>query len=291
MLARGVAFAVVGGLIGALAWGVIAYVTGWSFGIVAIVVGLLAGCGMGFGMKGRGSVGTGIASAIIALVCIVGAKFAVAVLESRDWAEEVRDVTEEDAVDAYASEVYDYYATTGQPMTLTDDEWPPEVLAEAQRLWGETPAHEREEYLAAMVKDADQLAEEGRLGASWVLFALAFGWINLGIMGIAVITAYKAGRRNPSEEAEAILATPDAPVQRASDGSDNGITGGPLSRPHHGGAAAAPPASKPSKKKKKGEEEYEDPHATGIFTRLGREEQAPPAPSAADAPAPQREAA
>ncbi|HEX2838854.1 MAG TPA: hypothetical protein VHN77_12100 [Phycisphaerales bacterium] len=266
-MGRGLGLAVLGGVVGALIWGAIAYFTGWSIGIIALIVGTLVGVGMQVGIKGRGTVGTGLAAAAIALASIIAAKFVVAQAVAGDWVEKASQVSEEDAIDQYASEVYDAFEATGQYMSDPEDAglWPPEVMAEAERLWEETPQHERDEYMAAISRDAARDAEEGRFGAGLLLFVVSFGPINLIILGVAIATAYRTGR-NSNEVSDQVTYTPQADA--------NGLVGGPLSRsgPTSGNSQAAPhmqrPQAKPQKPAKPADPDEEDSHGAGIFARL-----------------------
>ncbi len=293
MASRGAGFAVLGGVIGALIWGAVAYTTGWSFGFVAIGVGALVGFGMILGSKARGTVGSGLGAAMIALGCIVGAKFVVAELEAGDWMREAGKVSDLDAIDQYASEVYDYFAASGQHMSAAGPEgWPPEVYSEAKRLWTETPLVERDEYMLAMGRDARRHAEESRFQVGVAAFVAGFGPVNLVIIGLAAATAYKTGRWNKEEQAFASQSQAARPPMHSGSGATGGITAGPLSRaqPAGGVAPAAAAPAKPKKKGKKGDDD-EDHHSAGIFARLGHDE-APKVPAAAPAPAAEkREAA
>lgn len=266
-MGRGLGLAVLGGVVGALVWGAVAYFTGWSIGIIALLVGTLVGVGMQLGIKGRGTVGTGIAAAAIALASIIAAKFVVAQAVAGDWVEKASQVSEEDAIDQYASEVYDAFEATGQYMSDPEDAglWPPEVMAEAERLWEETPQNERDEYMAAISRDAVRDAEEGRFGAGLLLFVVSFGPINLVLLGLSVATAYRTGcHTNEVSDQVTYAPKPDA----------DGLVGGPLSRsgPTSGGATPMPqaqrPQAKPQKPTKPAELDEDDRRGAGIFARL-----------------------
>lgn len=266
-MGRGLGLAVLGGVVGALIWGAIAYFTGWSIGLIALLVGTLVGLGMQLGIKGRGTVGTGLAAAAVALASIVAAKFVVAQAVAGDWVEKASQVSEDDAIDQYASEVYDAFEATGQYMSEPADAglWPPEVMTEAHRLWDETPQNERDEYMAAISRDAARDAEEGRFGAGLLLFVVSFGPINLIILCVAIAAAYRTGR-NSNEASDQVTYTPQADA--------NGLTGGPLSRsgPTSGGVQTAPqaqrPQATPKKPTKPSDLDDEDCHSAGIFARL-----------------------
>jgi phosphate/sulfate permease len=266
LMGRGLAMAVLGGVVGAAVWGAVAYWTGWSIGLLAVLVGALVGLGMQWGIRQKGSIGTGMACAAIALVSIVCAKLVVAQALAQDLVQEAANVSEADAIDQYASEVYDAYEATGRYMGESNSSgWPSEVYAEAERLWEETPEHEREEYMAALSRDSVRDAEEGKIAASLMLFVFSFGPVNLIILAVGVVTAYRVGRNN-NDPREEVAVKPDA--------SNGGLVGGPLSRsgPTAGGAGtvAATTTTTPTPRAAKGKPELDDDdrRGAGIFARL-----------------------
>lgn len=268
-MGRGLFMSVIGGAAGALVWSVVAFYTGWSFGILAVLLGALTGAGMVWGVRRQGTVGTGVAAAVIALVCIIGAKFVVGQALAGDYVQRAAMVTEADAIDHYAGEVYDAYSATGRYMGAPDGSgWPPEVMKEARRLWSETPEDERKEYLAAVSRDALREAKSHQFASGLMLFAMSFGWMDIVFLGLAVATAYRTGRHNSDEVHEVqTQATPNA----------DGLVGGPLSRGAPagggGGQTVSKAATKPAPGKKKVELDDDDRRGAGIFARLAEIEE------------------
>jgi hypothetical protein len=74
---RDVSIGLVAGAIGAGIWAVIAYFTGFELGWIAWGVGLLVGVGVAIGNKGEGSVPAGVLAAVLAILSVVGGKYAM----------------------------------------------------------------------------------------------------------------------------------------------------------------------------------------------------------------------
>ncbi|MFO0830495.1 MAG: hypothetical protein U0637_01505 [Phycisphaerales bacterium] len=264
-MTRGLALATLCGVVGALLWAAVAYLTGWSLGALAVLLGALVGAGMYLGASRRGTVTTGMAAAAVALLCVLAARFFIAQGLASDAVTRAAHVTEQDALDHYAAEVYRAYAATSRFMSepAADETWPPEVLAEAERLWKQTPAPEREEYMAAVGRDAVREAEAARFSTGFRLFAHSFGPINLILIGLTVVTAYRTGAHNSHAKDEVSL----APAKNA-----DGLVGGPLARgaPASGGGTKPSTVTPPANRKPapKLEPDDEDLRSAGIFSRL-----------------------
>ncbi len=71
----------IGGLIGAVIWAVVTYYSGWEIGWIAWGIGGLVGVGVRLGTSGGGGITHGGTAAIIALVAVLGGKWAAVRLE------------------------------------------------------------------------------------------------------------------------------------------------------------------------------------------------------------------
>lgn len=79
-LLRGTLFSFIGAMLGAVLWGGIAYLTDWSFGILAWALGGMAGYGMALGHEDNDGTLAGIIAACMSLVGIVAAKILIIIL-------------------------------------------------------------------------------------------------------------------------------------------------------------------------------------------------------------------
>lgn len=71
----------IGGLIGAVIWAVVTYSSGWEIGWIAWGIGGLVGVGVRLGTSGSGGISHGGTAVIIALVAVLGGKWAAVRLE------------------------------------------------------------------------------------------------------------------------------------------------------------------------------------------------------------------
>ncbi len=79
-LLRGTCFSLMGAMLGAVIWAVVAYLTERQFGIIAWALGGLAGAGMAFGHEDDDGTTAGIIAAFVSLGGIVGAKILIVVI-------------------------------------------------------------------------------------------------------------------------------------------------------------------------------------------------------------------
>jgi len=71
----------IGGLIGAAIWAIVTFYSGWEIGWIAWGIGGLVGVGVRLGTSGSGGINHGGTAAIIALVAVLGGKWAAVRLE------------------------------------------------------------------------------------------------------------------------------------------------------------------------------------------------------------------
>lgn len=194
-LMRGAAASLGCAAVGAAAWAGLSLATDMRWALLAIVVGGLAGFGMGVGNRGRGGVGSGLLAAVILCVTVVLSRGVVARVNAERWMRENAVAADQVAFEALAGEVYEGLASRGFEMSDPEgeDEYPPEVMAAARRQWGAMTAAEQQQRTdaAAAQMERDGAAASGVLTAvSFFVDFGVFGWVCLGLgMG----TAYKGG--------------------------------------------------------------------------------------------------
>jgi hypothetical protein len=216
---------VVGGALGAaaglVAWLALATVTGWQINLFAIVLGGLVGFGVTQGNGGRGGLGAGVIAGAFALIGVIGSQAAITHFAMESALTDSGNITEEDALDDLRWAVYDEFLVTGATMTETEDEdFPHEVMVEANRRWDALTQVEREEYQQSMRQDLDSVMAEAPL----LTFGLAYLWTNglfgLVCAGLSASTAFGIASRDAMEVAkerglvphvaEAVVAAPAA---------------------------------------------------------------------------------
>lgn len=302
-LAKGVLGAFAGGIAGGALWVGVAYATGYELSLLAIVLGGAVGFGMGMGNQGRGGAPAGVLAAIIALVCICGAKLGVAYYVAQHWiASHETTYTEEDARAALCDQVYSEFESVGIGMSTPDDEYdyPPEVWREADRRWHAMSVAEREQFRVSLQVAANEDETAGLNVLTGVFFVASFiGIFPLICLVAGVSTAYKTASTVADKADEGVIvqdtsqapamfrmAPPEpAPATRPM----QAVAAGPMQpdEPIHPMQSEAPSpahASAPSA----GPLQPEEPAPTGlgIFAHLGEEPgSSHAAPAMAAAPA------
>lgn len=199
-IVRGLLFSALAAAAGAGLWVGIYAATGYSIGITAIIIGGLAGFGMGTGCAGRGGVPAGVLAAIITLVAVLGARMGVAHMYAAETVAEHAAITEEDAVLALAPDIYARFADDGVDMSEPDDdqEYPPEVLAAAARRWRLMGDFEREDFLTQLAAQRSQEAAVATSVLTGLSFIFGFGIMGLVCLGLAMSTAFKIASSSPA---------------------------------------------------------------------------------------------
>jgi hypothetical protein len=220
-----IALAVIGGALGAaaglVAWLALATVTGWQINLFAIVLGGLVGFGVTQGNGGRGGLGAGVIAGVFALMGVIGSQASITHFAMENALTDSGNITEEDALDDLRWAVYDEFLVTGATMTEVEGEdFPVEVMGEAQRRWDGLSMSDRQEYLQSMRQDLDSVMAEAPL----ITFGLAYLWTNglfgLVCAGLSATTAFGIASRDAMEVAkergmiphvpEAVVAAPAA---------------------------------------------------------------------------------
>lgn len=204
---KSLAGGLLGGGIGAVLWVIVARLTGYHVGFVAWGVGFLAGLGVMIGSRAQGGVGYGLLASAIALVCIMGGKYAEASLEVERMAAEHAHVDESNAVEYLRAVISDEMNEAG---TLSDadwermgedDAWPSRVQEAAEARWAAMGETERAAFIERRAGENAAQANEYRGVATFVLFLVSFGLWGFLWTGLAVASAYKLGSAKHSPAA------------------------------------------------------------------------------------------
>ncbi|MBL9147921.1 MAG: hypothetical protein JNM94_04435 [Phycisphaerae bacterium] len=186
-------------LVAAAVWTAASYFTDWRLGILAPIVGLAAGAAMASGSERQGGVQGGLIAAIIALVAMVGSRYALTQLQLRDWAQRIASISDEDVVAALADRLYDEAALDGSLETMyvgtaSDDEYPPQIWSRAESTWEGMTVGEREELRQAMIAENEEAMAEAAPILTGIGMLLNVGLAGMCCMGVSVVAAYRLGR-------------------------------------------------------------------------------------------------
>src|SRR5438094_255504 len=112
---------IIGGVIGAAAWGAVAYFTGYEIGWLAWGVGVLVGMAVRVAAGGESGAGLGVLACMIALGSIAGGKYTAAYLSVQAEIKKVGTITiSEDNARLYtASRLVHEYEDAGKTL-----KWP-----------------------------------------------------------------------------------------------------------------------------------------------------------------------
>lgn len=201
-LAYGFVGAVIGGVVGAALWTAISYFSGYELGIIAWLVGLACGFGMAVGSKREGGVPAGAIAAVVALISILGGKYAVAHYMSHHLAATVSlSVAEAEAF--HEMEVETEMENAGAKLTPPTgrQDVAPEATEEAKKRWRKMSDAQKEQYAkdAAAKMNTLVAAVGGASSITWDMFKASFGALDLIFAALAVWYAFKLGSQAETE--------------------------------------------------------------------------------------------
>lgn len=206
--------AVAGATLGAALWVAVGYYTGFEVGLIAWAMGAAAGIGaMLFVGQPDCDTNTGVIAAVIALLAVLGAKYAVAyAVVERDITQFLPaagqyTVTDNDLKAAFADEIVTQREEAGKPITWPQhneengptypEEYPTDIVAEASKKWDALTTDQQLAKRTQAQADLDQgLAEFIRTikpTARTEVFKASFGLFDLLWLGLAIASAFKLG--------------------------------------------------------------------------------------------------
>jgi len=204
--------AILGAAIGMAIWIAIGYYTGYEVGYVAWGIGALAGFGAMAAARDEASAVTGGLAAVVAVLAILVAKYAVvyAALE-RDLPEMQKaaamTITDDQVRSTIAREVIEERTASGKKVTWPagvnseEAEWPSEypktVVAETNKRWGAMKPEQQQAKKAELQQQYDQsmtaFTTELMPTIRNAAFEESFGLFDLLWIGLALASAYKLG--------------------------------------------------------------------------------------------------
>ncbi len=196
---------VIGAAIGAAVWAAAAIFGGFEASIIAIGVGFLAGLGVRFSDSESDGFGPGAVAALCAIVGILGAKYGTVQYYIADAMPTAAEMAYSDddcigslAGDLMTDEQWEEYAEVPFDAPL-GEQYPADVLAEAQAQWDRGDDAWREEYRTSQ----EQInAANLEVFEEWMEkegFLMSFGLLDILFFGAAVVVAFGVGA-NASED-------------------------------------------------------------------------------------------
>jgi hypothetical protein len=190
-IGKGLAFATVGAVAGALVWGAIIQTTGWSLWILAPIVGGAAGFGMMKGTQMRGSPAAGVGAAVVTILAIIGTRYYVV---NQAVAEEMK-VDHEVVLESLTYEVATELEESGAEVVGDDGDFLPAVYQRAQATWDAMSPGEQQAYAANLQDESE--AATAVLTPLTLIFD--FGIIGTFCAALSAGAAFKAGSKTLEE--------------------------------------------------------------------------------------------
>ncbi len=194
----------VGGLIGAGVWAFIVYQFQVESGWIAWGIGALVGVGAAMGARGYAGATTGIAAAVIALLAVFGGRYAAISMIAEDVTRrshgQLITITEEDMISFSARDVAKEMSAAGknfqwpegveQEHERGEEEFPPQVWAEAKKRWEAIDPAEREKKTAQRQSQMNARTKEA---IKSIGFMSSFSLIDLLWVFLAAASAFRIG--------------------------------------------------------------------------------------------------
>lgn len=194
-LGRGAALGLCCAALGAAGWAAVSVATEMRLGFLAIIVGGLAGFGVGLGNRSRGGAEAGFLAAVLACLAILGSRYAVMHMGVREFIRVGSEVTPDVAVQEVAAQVYEEFEQSGVEFdpSMDEDEYPPVVLDEAQRRWKALSRDEQESFMQALRVHYSSQGEQRAGLLTIIAVVVDFGLFGFVWLGLGAATAYRIG--------------------------------------------------------------------------------------------------
>ena len=199
---KGLAGALAGGLVGAAAWAAIGYFSNYEIGLIAVLVGVLAGTGMKIGAGGDTGPATGGVAVAVALGAILLGKFGVVHFIVAKTA-----VVPQVTIEVLKGFMYDVHAhahldngeklnwPAGKDIETAKSraDYPPEIVAEVDTEWDSVPAAEHDAEIRTKQAEVNQRFSAMKWSVEQKAFLHSFGIFDALWAFLAVRAAYGIG--------------------------------------------------------------------------------------------------
>lgn len=205
MILMGTVFSVIGGIVGASVWAFISYQFGYEIGWIAWGVGFVAGIGMFLGAQSQAGFITGLIAAAVALISVLGGKYAAVSLVIDDIASGAQEIviTNQDAQISMAWDFALERDIAGQELRWPGgeepidverlDEFPSVVEQQVNDQWSAMSSDEQRDYKNTMEEDLRSTIGAFREAATEAGFANSFSMFDFLFFTLAVVTAFCGG--------------------------------------------------------------------------------------------------
>lgn len=199
---KGVIGGCIGGIIGGAVWVAIAHFLHAEIGWIAWGIGVVVGMGVAI-TRGSGNVGVpaGIVAAVIAVLSIVGAKYAVAAIAAANI--NLAAPTAENLISDEADSIVSERMAGGKPVNwkpgMTADnassqaDYPADIWREAQARWEAKPREQQDRELAERKAKREETGARMRAAIRDKVFQGSFGLFDLLWGVLAAGSAFKIG--------------------------------------------------------------------------------------------------
>lgn len=197
----------VGGAIGAAIWAGVAYQFNREIGWIAWGVGILTGLGVQAVARQYADVVSGVIAAVIALVAVIGGKFATASLVAEDFTKQIGTsirATDQDALVRIATSIADDLESKGHVIdwprgqsnetAVEQHHFPREVWSDATKKWRAMKPEEKTAFKTAMEEQVKAFVDAaGDEAVQEMVFSESFGLKDVLFLFLAVCSAYAVG--------------------------------------------------------------------------------------------------
>lgn len=211
---KGLIAGVLGGIVGAVLWGVIAAFSGFEIGWIAWGIGALVGAGVAWGTEG-GKV-PGVMAVVISVLAIFAGKFIALEMvvnkEVKSAGEKIATLSESDEgyliswlADAIIVKMQDEGKPVNWPAGVSPEDaqseadYPPEIWARAKTAWLAMSDEEKQEFKQDVQEQANENIRTMAAGFRQEGFLASFGPMDILFFLLAIATAYKIGSKSAPE--------------------------------------------------------------------------------------------
>lgn len=210
----------IGGAVGAAVWAAISYFANAEVGYIAWGIGFIVGFFVRVAAgENENGMAPGLTAAIVAIVAVLGGKYAGAYMLASSDAAEISAITfsAEDAIISLADELVVQREAKGQQVAFPDGktiddameqgDYPPDIWNEATAAWTKLSAHEQQKKIEDFKQQHQQRLKSLGIGNHEQTFLASFGLFDLLWFFLAAGTAYRLGAGDDESQAMAPAAS------------------------------------------------------------------------------------
>ncbi|MFA6046490.1 MAG: hypothetical protein WC718_16010 [Phycisphaerales bacterium] len=205
---KGLIGAIIGGVLGAAIWAAIGYFANFELGLIAVLVGAMAGIGMKLGAGPDTSPATGGVAVVVALCGILLGKFGVIhfIVASKVHPPQVTyEMLKEGMFDDHARDHIAKGEALNWPAGMDIDsaesrtDYPPEIVAEVDAEWETVPAAQHDEQVRISQAKLDSNLAAIKWSVEQKAFLHSFGVFDALWAFLAIRAAYGLGSGSGEE--------------------------------------------------------------------------------------------